>query len=237
MVRARAFTEASTVAVSDYPVALLRELLLLVPKETVVLSSTGGQSASEKKKEEEVGGGRVPVLVAKHLHSKTAASSLPSFSFSLFSSPPLPAQNSRNAWARDTQHKRWGCCRSHAQSQAVTMLSRKQQWRRIRCRPRLNNPGPETSPAIIILAEKEEADDEASSTTTSSIRSSDSIDSALDEAREEDGVGGIPDEVEGGGDRCGASLSLPASSTHARVTFEPVVQVFLVTHKNELDSR
>lgn len=109
------------------------------------------------------------------------------------------------------------------------MLSRKQQWRRVKCRRRTSRtkavdevPEGKVPPT----AEKEDAnsDDEVTSkrTVTSPYSSFESVQSAL-EGREE----------------CHTATSgVPASYPRVKgVTFEPRVQVYLVTHKSELDAR
>lgn len=125
------------------------------------------------------------------------------------------------------------------------MLTRKQQWRRVRYRPRQHAPAEALAavdgdkPAKPHAGGRSCDDDEISTSTAFSTRSSfDSVVSSLEEeggeATEEEGV----QDEEG----CGA-LSLPRPSPVAvdargkGVTFEPRVQVFLVTHKSELDSR
>ena len=102
------------------------------------------------------------------------------------------------------------------------MFTRKQLWRRVRCRsrtkPRADSPA--ANNRLGMIAEIELID--LTSTTMSSPSSVESIVSSDGEDTEEKK----------------APPSPPATNARAKsVTFEPRPQVFLVTHMSELDSR
>lgn len=112
------------------------------------------------------------------------------------------------------------------------MLTRKQQWRRVKCRRRTNCGKDSEVPESKCPAKGEEdtnadSEDEVSTTRTgapsiSTYSSFESVHSALGES--EDCI-------------TSAQLAPPPDARGKGVTFEPRVQVFLVTHKSELDTR
>lgn len=97
------------------------------------------------------------------------------------------------------------------------MLTRKQQWRRTRVRrARPCGAAPSTKKGVDDLEAHERADSDQTTLSTWS-----SFDSLRDDA-----------------DSCSAEpLARPTPATERSVSFHQEVQVFLVTHKSELDTR
>lgn len=129
------------------------------------------------------------------------------------------------------------------------MLSRKQKWRRVRCRPRQTPvidkaPGPLETAGPDKKSDLVDSDSDEVSTITSAIStwsSFDSVESALEGQDEEgetssQGEGGVEERV-GGVHVSGCVVDTREPAAPKGVTFEPRVQVFLVTHKSELDNR
>lgn len=129
------------------------------------------------------------------------------------------------------------------------MLTRKQKWRRVRCRPRqlaivdkipgaLEMAGPDKKSDLV------DSDSDEVSTITSAISTWSSFDSVESALEGQDELGEKNSQGEGEAEEHAGDVHEPGHAVDARapvapkgVTFEPRVQVFLVTHKSELDNR
>lgn len=136
------------------------------------------------------------------------------------------------------------------------MLSRKQRWRRVRCRPRQSpavgkasddaletagggGPDDKNKPSDLVDLDSDDSDDV--STINSSVISTWSSFDSLEEHEEADeqDTDSESEGEPGGRDEGGVNGEGKTADARANrgVTFEPRVQVFLVTHKSELDNR